>query len=92
MASDKRRGGRGALVLTVVLAVTVMVRYPAALRGPIDARAAGVSGCVARDAELDSQWNLVQAAVEELRGCAACRPKQCARVSELVTQAEKGLP
>ena len=62
----------------------------------IDVLATAVSGCVARDAELDSQWNLVQSAVLELRACAGCekpapRAKHCDQVNELLKQAEAGL-
>jgi hypothetical protein len=70
-------------------------RDEAATRARIDMLEAGVSNCVARDAELDSQWNLVQAALLELRACATCgapQKKHCDRVSELLAQAEKGLP
>ncbi|HXU64489.1 MAG TPA: hypothetical protein VN962_22475 [Polyangia bacterium] len=68
-------------------------RDEAATRARIDALGAAVSGCVARDAELDSEWNLVQAAVLELRACTDCavpRGKHCDRVSQLLAEAEKG--
>ena len=66
----------------------------AATGARIDMLAAAVSGCVARDAELDGQWNSVQAAVLELRACTSCsapRGKHCARVNELLKEAEQGL-
>jgi hypothetical protein len=68
-----------------------------AMEARIDMVGQAVSGCVARDAELDGAWNLVQSAVMELRACADCageraaREKGCARVSELLAQAERGL-
>jgi hypothetical protein len=67
----------------------------AATAARIDMLAAAVSGCVARDAELDSQWNSVQAAVLELRACASCAKDvgmHCARVIDLLTVAERDLP
>jgi len=63
-----------------------------ATRARIDVLQAAVSGCVARDAELDSQWNLVQAAVLELRACTTCaapRAQHCDRVNQLLAEAEK---
>ena len=66
----------------------------AATGARIDRLAAAVSGCVARDAELDSQWNSVQAAVLELRACATCsapRGQHCQRVNELLKEAEQGV-
>ena len=66
---------------------------PAATRARIDALQAAVSGCVARDAELDGPWTLVQAAVLELRACTDCaapRGPHCDRVTQLLAEAEKG--
>jgi hypothetical protein len=54
--------------------------------------------CVARDRELDSQWNLLESAVTALDRCGECthpRPDRltgCARVLELVAAAEKATP
>jgi hypothetical protein len=68
-----------------------------AMEARIDMIGQSVSGCVARDAELDSAWNLVQSAVLALQGCADCageraaREKGCARAAELIAQAEKAI-
>ncbi len=56
------------------------------------------SGCVARDSELDSQWNQLQSAVVALDGCvdctrpAAARATSCQRARELLDAAEKATP
>jgi hypothetical protein len=56
------------------------------------------TGCVARDATLDSQWNQVQSAAAALDACADCtRPRaarsgSCGRVVELLDAAEKATP
>lgn len=70
-------------------------RDEAGTKARLDVLEAGISGCVARDAELDSQWNLVQTAVSELRACTDCAApngkQHCARVGELLADAEKGV-
>ncbi len=64
----------------------------------VDIFAKDASGCVARDSELDSQWNLVQSAVTALDGCVDCtRPRaartvSCQRADELLAAAEKATP
>ncbi|HXJ22407.1 MAG TPA: hypothetical protein VMT03_19470 [Polyangia bacterium] len=66
-----------------------------AMEARIDLVAQAVSGCVARDAELDGAWNLVQSAVLAVQSCADCaaerapREKACDRATELVGQAER---
>ncbi len=80
---------------------------PVACRGEADNRKGSAfvdvfskdaSGCVARDSELDSQWNLVQSAVTALDGCVDCtRPRaartlSCQRADELLAAAEKRPP
>ena len=80
---------------------------PAACRGDADNRkwsafvdvfSRDASGCVARDSELDSQWNLVQSAVTALDGCVDCtRPRaartlSCQRTDELLAAADKSTP
>jgi hypothetical protein len=66
--------------------------------GEVDLLARVTSGCVARDATLDSQWNLVQSAAVSLDACADCtRPRaaravSCSRALELVGQADKATP
>ena len=69
-----------------------------ALVGEVDRLAQVTSGCVARDATLDSQWNLVQSAAVALDACADCTHPQgarvvsCSRALELVAAAEKATP
>jgi hypothetical protein len=71
-----------------------------ALSARIDLIEATASGCLARDAALDPQWNLMQRAVLELRACADCaggggraaRDRSCGRISEVLAAAEKGVP
>jgi hypothetical protein len=69
-----------------------------ALVGQVDLLARVTSGCVARDATLDSQWNLVQSAAVALDACADCtRPRgartvSCTRAIELLGAAEKATP
>jgi hypothetical protein len=69
-----------------------------ALVGEVDGLARVTSGCVARDATLDSQWNLVQSAAVALDACADCTHPQsarvvsCTRALELVAAAEKATP
>jgi hypothetical protein len=64
----------------------------------VDLFSKDASGCVARDSELDSQWNLVQSAVTALDGCVDCtRPRaaralSCQRTDELLAAAEKATP
>ncbi len=64
----------------------------------VDIFSKDASGCVARDSELDSQWNLVQSAVTALDGCVDCtRPRaartlSCQRTDELLAAAEKATP
>ena len=80
---------------------------PVACRGEVDNRkwaafvdvfSKDASSCVARDGELDSQWNLVQSAVTALDGCVDCtRPRaartlSCQRADELLAAAEKATP
>jgi hypothetical protein len=56
------------------------------------------SGCVAKDSELDSQWNQVQSAVVALDGCVDCtRPRDarvlsCQRANDLIAAADKATP
>lgn len=69
-----------------------------ALAAEVDLLARVTSGCVARDATLDSQWNLVQSAAVALDACVDCthpraaRTVSCMRALELVTAAEKATP
>jgi len=69
-----------------------------AMQAHIDMVAQGVGACVARDAELDGAWNLVQSAVVTLRTCADCaespavREKNCARTTDLLSQADTAPP
>jgi hypothetical protein len=64
----------------------------------VDVFSKDASGCVARDSELDSQWNLVQSAVTALDGCVDCtRPRaartlSCQRADELLAAADKATP
>lgn len=64
----------------------------------VDVFAKDASVCVARDSELDSQWNLVQSAVTALVGCVDCtRPRDgrtvsCQRAGELLAAADKATP
>ena len=64
----------------------------------VDIYSKDASGCVARDMELDSQWNQVQSAVTAFDGCVDCtRPRaaratSCQRVSELLDAADKATP
>jgi hypothetical protein len=64
----------------------------------VDVFSKDASGCVARDSELDSQWNLVQSAVTALDGCVDCtRPRaartlSCQRTGELLAAADKATP
>jgi hypothetical protein len=66
--------------------------------GEVDLLARLTSGCVARDATLDSQWNLVQSATGALDACADCthprgaRTVSCGRAIELLSAAEKATP
>jgi hypothetical protein len=56
------------------------------------------SACVAKDSELDSQWNQLQSAVEALEACVDCtRPRaarttSCQRTKELLDAADKATP
>jgi hypothetical protein len=80
---------------------------PATCRGDADNRkwsafvdvfSKDAAGCVARDSELDSQWNLVQSAVTALDGCVDCtRPRaartiSCQRAGELLAAADEATP
>jgi hypothetical protein len=64
----------------------------------VDIYSKDASVCVARDMELDSQWNQVQSAVTAFDGCVDCtRPRtaratSCQRVSELLDAADKATP
>ena len=64
----------------------------------VDVFSRDASGCVARDSELDSQWNQVQSAVVALDGCVDCtRPRaartiSCQRANELLDAAENVTP
>ena len=64
----------------------------------LDVLTQDASGCVARDSELDSQWNMVQSALVALDVCADCthpraaRLTSCQRVTELCDAAEKATP
>jgi hypothetical protein len=69
-----------------------------ALVAEVDRLANVTSGCVARDATLDSQWNLVQSAAVALDACVDCthpraeRAVSCSRAIDLVAAAEKATP
>jgi hypothetical protein len=80
---------------------------PAACRAEVDNRrwsamvdvfSRDASSCVAKDSELDSQWNQVQSAVVALDGCVDCthpraaRTTGCQRTNELLDAAEKATP
>ena len=80
---------------------------PAACRAEADSRrwsamvdvfSRDASSCVAKDSELDSQWNQVQSAVVALDGCVDCtrpgaaRTTSCQRANELLEAAEKATP
>ena len=64
----------------------------------LDVLTRDASGCVARDSELDSQWNMVQSALVALDACADCthprgaRLTSCQRVTELCDAADKATP
>jgi hypothetical protein len=64
----------------------------------VDLFAKDASACVARDSELDSQWNLVQSAVTALDGCVDCtrpsaaRTVSCQRSRELLAAADQATP
>ena len=64
----------------------------------VDLYAKDASGCVARDSELDSQWNQVQSAVAAFDGCVDCtrtraaRATSCQRVTEQLDAADKATP
>jgi hypothetical protein len=64
----------------------------------VDLFSRDASGCVAKDSELDSQWNQVQSAVVALDGCVDCtRPRaarttSCQRANELLDAANKATP
>ena len=64
----------------------------------VDLYSKDASGCVARDSELDSQWNQVQSAVVALDGCVDCtRPRamrtvSCQRATDLLDAANKATP
>jgi hypothetical protein len=64
----------------------------------VDVFARDASGCVAKDSELDSQWNQLQSGVVALDGCVDCtRPRaartlDCQRANELLDAAEKATP
>jgi hypothetical protein len=64
----------------------------------VDLYTKDATNCVARDAELDSQWNQVQSAVMAFDGCIDCtRPRaaratSCQRAGELLDAAEKATP
>ena len=64
----------------------------------VDVYSKDASGCVARDSELDSQWNQVQSAVVALDGCVDCtRPRAmrtvaCQRATDLLDAADKATP
>lgn len=64
----------------------------------VDLYAKDASGCVARDSELDSQWNQVQSAVTAFDACVDCmRPRSaraisCQRVTEQLDAADRATP
>jgi hypothetical protein len=64
----------------------------------VDVFTGDASGCVAKDSELDSQWNQVQSAVVALDACVDCtRPRaarntSCQRTSDLLDAADKATP
>jgi hypothetical protein len=64
----------------------------------VDLFSKDASTCVAKDSELDSQWNQVQSAVVALDGCVDCtRPRaarttSCRRANELLDAANKATP
>jgi hypothetical protein len=64
----------------------------------VDLFSRDASSCVAKDSELDSQWNQVQSAVVALDGCVDCtRPRagratSCQRANELLDAADKATP
>jgi len=64
----------------------------------VDLFSRDASSCVAKDSELDSQWNQVQSAVVALDGCVDCtRPRaarttSCQRANELLDAANKATP
>ncbi|HLK90494.1 MAG TPA: hypothetical protein VKZ18_11400 [Polyangia bacterium] len=68
------------------------------LSAMVDLFTRDASGCVAKDSELDSQWNQLQSAVVALDGCvdctrpAAARATSCQRAGELLDVAEKATP
>ena len=64
----------------------------------VDVFSQDAQSCVAKDSELDSQWNQVQSAVVALDGCVDCtRPRaaratSCQRANELLDAAQKATP
>jgi small-conductance mechanosensitive channel len=64
----------------------------------VDVFSRDAQSCVAKDSELDSQWNQVQSAVVALDGCVDCtRPRgarttSCQRTKELLDAADKATP
>jgi hypothetical protein len=64
----------------------------------VDLFSRDAQSCVAKDSELDSQWNQVQSAVVALDGCVDCtRPRatrttSCQRTKELLDAADKATP
>jgi hypothetical protein len=67
------------------------------LSGALDNLIKRTGACVARDSELDSQWNQLDSAVLAYGRCIDCTHPQadrligCQRVLELVTSAEKSM-
>ena len=68
-----------------------------ALSGALDNLMKRTGACVARDSELDSQWNQLESAVLAYGRCIDCTHPQadrligCQRIVELVTSAEKSM-
>jgi hypothetical protein len=64
----------------------------------VDVFSRDAQSCVAKDSELDSQWNQVQSAVVALDGCVDCararaaRTTSCERTKELLDAADKATP
>ena len=67
------------------------------LSGALDNLIKRTGACVARDSELDSQWNQLDSAVLAYGRCIDCTHRQsdrmigCQRLMELVTAAEKSM-
>ena len=68
-----------------------------ALSGAFDNLSKRTGACVARDSELDSQWNQLESAALAYGRCIDCTHPQadrligCQRILELVTSAEKSM-